>query len=98
MNLTERVTEPIQHLDEDWDVACDYSLPDRKGRVFPWEHGPAKWILFVRCEECSKSGHRLTCTNCKDVLTTTEDAVQCMYCNAVVVPARRAIAKIQALK
>ena len=85
-------TSPIilEKIVGDWSVVCDYSennwCPDEE----------AKWVMNVNCPGCGWSGIRLGCTPCKEMLLTTEDAVECT-CGEVTAPARHCFSHVEAL-
>lgn len=64
------------------EIPCDYSeeewCPDQA----------AEWSVLCLCPKCGTHGIRLLCDPCKELLTTTEDGLECPECGHCVFPVR----------
>lgn len=87
--------ESIEHLDQDWDTACDYSDPEMGSGWQTLQHGPAEWQIQVGAM-CGHLITRLTCNGCKETyLNDPQFAVHCYLCYEVAAPARLALHSIK---
>lgn len=87
--MTATVVEPIEHLDDQWDISCEAGLVCDKQR-------PAEWIVHFDCC-CPKAVTRsLWCTGCKDRLLTAKNAL-CSLCGKRWTPAVAAFTHIEPL-
>ena len=80
-------------LAAEWAIPCDFA--ESWGDL---HHGEAAWIAYRVTCSCGKAGGaRLICTDCKDLLMHSEDAIRCIACPVIYQPARTLVSRIEPL-
>lgn len=90
---TTTIEVTLEEIVGEWAIPCDF------GESWPnAPHGEAGWVAHrVQCVCGYAGGARVICTDCKDTLMLSEDALQCVACSEVYQPARTIVSSIEAL-